>query len=117
MNAYFSDRIMLSSWWYTMHKFSPQLRPGLQTWIKSRYRGPTIQTLHRQSIVTAGWLCKGAPPELTTKRYPQIKRGNFACLTDKHINYFLNTLQSESQVLTEDLDGYNIDWMNIVRGL
>ncbi|XP_014672591.1 PREDICTED: D-2-hydroxyglutarate dehydrogenase, mitochondrial-like, partial [Priapulus caudatus] len=55
--------------------------------------------------------------ELTSKRYPQLRRGNFATLNDDDIGYFRSFLSS-SQVCTDrtELDGYNEDWMHMCKG-
>lgn len=55
--------------------------------------------------------------ELTSVRYPQLKRGNYSKLSEKHLGFFQSFL-SPHQVLTEanDVAGYNVDWMNSVRG-
>lgn len=55
--------------------------------------------------------------ELTPVRYPHLKRGNYSKLSDKHLGFFQSFL-SPHQVLTEfnDVAGYNVDWMNSVRG-
>ena len=53
--------------------------------------------------------------ELTSVRYPHLKRGPFSQLTDSDVTHFSQLLGAE-RVLTEDLDGYNTDWMRSVRG-
>ncbi|XP_057375855.1 D-2-hydroxyglutarate dehydrogenase, mitochondrial-like [Daphnia carinata] len=56
--------------------------------------------------------------ELTSVRYPLLKRGNFSFLSDRHLGFFQSIL-SAHQVLTDelnDLSGYNVDWMRSVRG-
>lgn len=55
--------------------------------------------------------------ELTAKRYPHLKRGNYAILSDKHVGFFQSIL-SPHQIITDanDLAGYNVDWMHSVRG-
>ena len=54
--------------------------------------------------------------ELTSKRYPTLKRGAFATLTDADVSS-LGRLVS-GRVITEEseLDGYNTDWLKTVRG-
>lgn len=57
-------------------------------------------------------------PELTKVRYPHIKRGKYAEITQADINFFRGILHEDSQVLTDedDLLKYNTDWMGTVRG-
>ena len=59
-----------------------------------------------------------AVPELTSIRYPNIKRGDFASLTAADTEFFKTLLNDPAQVLTEDddLTAYNIDWMGNYRG-
>lgn len=52
---------------------------------------------------------------LTTDRYPLLKRGGFKKLTSDDVSAFQSILDG-TRVLTEDLEGYNTDWMRIVRG-
>lgn len=46
-----------------------------------------------------------------------VQRGNFATLQPDDIAFFRATL-GENRVLTEesDVEGYNVDWLRIVRG-
>ncbi|KAF0313467.1 D-2-hydroxyglutarate dehydrogenase, mitochondrial [Amphibalanus amphitrite] len=53
--------------------------------------------------------------ELTSVRYPDLKRGPFGRLTDSDVTHFRRLLGAE-RVITEDLDGYNTDWLRSVRG-
>lgn len=53
--------------------------------------------------------------ELTSVRYPHLKRGNYSVLSDRHLGFF-QSLLSPYQVLTNDIAAYNVDWMNSVRG-
>lgn len=56
--------------------------------------------------------------ELTSVRYKDhVQRGNYATLQPDDIAFFRETL-GENRVLTEesDVDGYNVDWLGIVRG-
>ncbi|XP_037068173.1 D-2-hydroxyglutarate dehydrogenase, mitochondrial-like [Pollicipes pollicipes] len=53
--------------------------------------------------------------ELTSKRYPHLRRGRFSQLTSDDVTHFRQLLGPD-RVLTEDLDGYNTDWMRSVRG-
>jgi hypothetical protein len=56
--------------------------------------------------------------ELTSVRYPHLKRGPYSRLNDSDVNFFKGLLSSPGQVLTDDdeLDAYNIDWMHIYKG-
>ena len=56
-------------------------------------------------------------PELTADRYSHVKRGEYALLTESDVSYF-KSLLSDGAVITdmEELDGFNTDWMGIVRG-
>lgn len=55
-------------------------------------------------------------PSLTKDRYPHVKRGNFNRVTEKDIDFFKSVLGS--RVLTEesDVNGFNVDWLKMVRG-
>ena len=55
--------------------------------------------------------------ELTANRYPHLKRGNYAVLSDKHLGFFQSVLSSH-QILYDvnDVASYNVDWMCSVRG-
>ena len=55
--------------------------------------------------------------ELTSVRYPYLKRGQYNSLTSGHVNFFESFLD-KNQVLqdTSEVTGYNIDWMRTVRG-
>ncbi|KAF5277755.1 hypothetical protein FQR65_LT03735 [Abscondita terminalis] len=56
-------------------------------------------------------------PQLTKDRYPHIKRGNYAVLTQDHIRYFVDLL-GQHRVLNDpsDCEIYNIDFIKAVRG-
>ena len=63
--------------------------------------------------VTAVRSCRQV--ELTSARFPHLRRGQFSQLTDRDVTHFSQLLGAD-RVLTEDLDGYNTDWMRSVRG-
>ncbi|KAF5281274.1 hypothetical protein FQA39_LY05160 [Lamprigera yunnana] len=56
-------------------------------------------------------------PELTKDRYPHVKRGNYAVLTQEHVKYFVDLL-GENRVLNDasDCEMYNVDFIKGVRG-
>lgn len=56
--------------------------------------------------------------ELTSVRYPQIKRADFNAVTGDDVAQFKKILPEPSQVFTEpeDVDLYNTDWMGNYRG-
>ena len=56
--------------------------------------------------------------ESTAVRYPNLKRGNYSKLSEKNVNFFQSILEPH-QVITDpyDVNGYNVDWLNTVRGL
>ena len=63
--------------------------------------------------------CTGCTvPELTSVRYPDVKRGDFGCLETADVEFFKKFLNNPGQVLTEDdeLVSYNVDWMGNYRG-
>lgn len=46
-----------------------------------------------------------------------IQRGNYNSLDESHISYFRNLLGDDRLVMDlSDLEKYNIDWMNHLRG-
>jgi len=55
--------------------------------------------------------------KLTSERYPNLTRGNFAVLDDADLKHFENILDS-GRVLTDssEVSGYNEDWLRTVRG-
>lgn len=53
--------------------------------------------------------------ELTSKRYPNLKRGQYSNLKKEDLQFFEKLLGS-NRVLTEDLDFYNTDWIKTVKG-
>lgn len=67
----------------------------------SSYRGPVL-----------------ALPELTSVKYPNLTRGNFAKIEEGDVNFFKNLLPGAGQVLDneDDVVGYNVDWLKTVRG-
>jgi FAD/FMN-containing dehydrogenase len=48
-----------------------------------------------------------------------VKRGTYASISQDDISFFQDVLPEDSQVLKnpDELQGYNTDWMGIVRGL
>ncbi|KAJ9600104.1 hypothetical protein L9F63_009615 [Diploptera punctata] len=58
-----------------------------------------------------------AQVELTSVRYAGVKRGNYAQLSEKHVQQFERILPKE-RVLTDpsDVQSYNVDWLRMVRG-
>lgn len=52
---------------------------------------------------------------LTTTRHPNMKRKDFAVLSDKDVAVF-ESIVGSSNVLRSDLDGYNTDWRKSAKG-
>lgn len=54
--------------------------------------------------------------QLTSKRYPHLKRGQFAVLNDSDLNVFEKIIPG--RVLNDSLvlDSYNTDWLKIYKG-
>ena len=81
---------------------------------------PTFQCTRqhlRRSLSSSASLNQSGQPERTSVRYP-IERGRYANLTEKDVDVFKGILSSDGQVLTgsDDLEGYNVDWLKTVRG-
>lgn len=57
--------------------------------------------------------------QLTSERYPDLKRGQFSSLTDQDIAHFKEILPGSERVLTtsSELASYNEDWMKSCRGI
>ncbi|KAL4221844.1 D-2-hydroxyglutarate dehydrogenase [Mactra antiquata] len=56
--------------------------------------------------------------ELTSVRYPDLKRGNYATVTDKDVALFERILPGAARVITDpsELEGANTDWIKNCRG-
>ena len=56
--------------------------------------------------------------ELTSVRYPDLKRGDYSVITDKDVSAFERLMSGAGRVLTDptELDGYNTDWLKTCRG-
>ncbi|KAJ4443708.1 hypothetical protein ANN_05383 [Periplaneta americana] len=67
--------------------------------------------------IHCGRKCCSSKVELTSVRYPGVKRGNYAQLSDKHVQHFQSILPKE-RVITDlsDVESYNVDWLGMVRG-
>lgn len=52
--------------------------------------------------------------ELTSVRYPNVKRGNYGTVQDRDVSEFERLIPG--RVLTDSLDGYNTDWLKTCRG-
>lgn len=59
-----------------------------------------------------------AKPQMTSVRFPHLKRGPFAELTSEDIDVFRGIMPGESRVLgpSDGLDSYNTDWIGIAKG-
>ena len=57
--------------------------------------------------------------ELTSVRYPKLKRGNYSRVTDADIALFERILPGAERVITDpsELEGYNTDWIKNCRGI
>ena len=80
----------------------------------SRFKSCVINISRKLHI---GQAVRKKDVEFTSVRYPYLKRGNYAKLSNKNVQFFQQFLEPH-QVLTEfsDLVRYNIDWMKSVRG-
>lgn len=56
--------------------------------------------------------------ELTTVRYPNLKRGNYGILTEADVALFERLLPGEGRVITDssELEGPNTDWIKNCKG-
>ncbi|CAH0383943.1 unnamed protein product [Bemisia tabaci] len=61
--------------------------------------------------------CNHQSVPLTKVRYPHLKRGQYAEISEKHIQMF-ERIVSKNQILTDpsDVEPYNIDWLKMVCG-
>lgn len=59
--------------------------------------------------------CYSVDAHLTKNRYPHVKRGSYAELSDRHLQQFESILD-KNRVLTSDLRGYNEDWLKMCCG-
>ncbi|XP_066584298.1 D-2-hydroxyglutarate dehydrogenase, mitochondrial [Prorops nasuta] len=69
------------------------------------------------SIWRNAWTSSVSLPELTSVRYKDTKRGPYATLTDKHVQFF-NNLLGTNRTITDpnECETYNIDFARTVRG-
>lgn len=76
----------------------------------------TCNRLGKKSSYVVTRNSSSAKPELTSVRY-KVERGPYATLTESHVNFFKNLLE-QNRVITdpEECEGYNIDWVKMVRG-
>ena len=93
-------------------------RYGAWTAIRCHFRLHLPPKHLTASIHTSKTFAARTLPELTSVRYPNITRGDFACLSTADIDFFKKMLNDPGQVLTEDDDliSYNVDWMGNYRG-
>lgn len=54
--------------------------------------------------------------ELTTKRYPYLKRGQFAILGDEDLKVFEKLIPGRVLTDASELDSYNTDWLKTCKG-
>lgn len=59
---------------------------------------------------------KSSKVGLTSERYPHLKRGPFASLTDADVSSFERIVSGRLITDPSELDGYNTDWLKTVRG-
>lgn len=69
---------------------------------------------HRASNLVKRWMSSAVP--LTTTRYPNLTRKDFAVINDQDVSHF-ESIVGSGNVIQGDLDGFNTDWLNTVRGL
>lgn len=63
------------------------------------------------------FLRKHSTAFLTKDLYPEVKRGNYATINSHHLKIFESILDKNRVITdTEDLKGYNKDWLNMVCG-
>ena len=55
-------------------------------------------------------------PELTSIRYPHLKRGNYSVIQNKHEKE-LKKMLDDNVLFGDDVEKYNVDWLNTVRGI
>ena len=70
----------------------------------------TAMNIARRAMSSAA-----AAVELTSLRYPGLKRGQFSNVEERDLDHFRAVLGPDN-VLTDDLEGYNTDWLRTVRG-
>ena len=68
-------------------------------------------TLHTASL---SWQHQNV--ELTSKRLPHLKRGDFAKVTEEDLRYFDSILPGRVLTDEDELDACNTDWMYISKG-
>ncbi|CAG0881562.1 unnamed protein product, partial [Darwinula stevensoni] len=95
--------------WYTMRTF-PKLVGGLSDF----FRSPLSNTRKSQ---WCQWKRAMHQVELTSVRYPNVKRGPYATVDDNDIKFFERVMEP-SRVMTDPdiVDSHNVDWLKMVRG-
>ncbi|XP_078696696.1 D-2-hydroxyglutarate dehydrogenase, mitochondrial-like [Branchiostoma floridae x Branchiostoma belcheri] len=54
--------------------------------------------------------------QLSSERFPQLKRGDFARVTDSDLQVFERLVPSRVLTDLEDIEGHNVDWSGTCRG-
>ena len=54
--------------------------------------------------------------ELSSIRYPHVKRGDYGALNQTDVEFFVKTLPGRVLNDKDDVDSHNVDWLKTVRG-
>lgn len=73
-----------------------------------------VQLISRYSISFTAARCNEV--QLTSTRYPYVKRGQYSQVTDEDIKVFEGLLPSRVVTDVEEIAAYNVDWLKMVRG-
>ncbi|XP_076451705.1 D-2-hydroxyglutarate dehydrogenase, mitochondrial-like isoform X1 [Babylonia areolata] len=69
-----------------------------------------------RNIQTQGGGYRRSEMKLTSQRYPKLKRGPFATLTDGDVSCLERLLSGRVITDESELEGYNTDWLRTVKG-
>lgn len=76
----------------------------------------TARLISSSSVVACSAKGSSQQIELTSTRYPHVKRGQYSQVTDKDITFFESLIPSRVVVDPHEIAPHNVDWLKMVRG-
>ncbi|KAL8601679.1 D-2-hydroxyglutarate dehydrogenase, mitochondrial [Nucella lapillus] len=87
--------------------------------VLSRVSSPLRSSCHSQQVrhfIFQRGGRRASHVELTSKRYPKLKRGPYATLTDGDVTALERLVSGRVITDQSELEGYNTDWIRTVKG-